>query len=456
MSISPAAPRPPAGSIVHLLGIDPARLRPHERTLLLFAAVVATVAFFVGLSDVKGTYGGIDIRNRVVGARVLAAGFDPYTFHWQPGMPEEWFDPVHRGSVPRVTVPPTVLVLYQPISRLPYRTLRLVHFGLEWAALLATVAVLAGTIPGQRWRVGFVVVAAVFVAFGASWRMHTERGQVYVLHALLLALGSRWGLRANLDSWKAGVMFGLAAALRPSFAPVAVAFLLLGKYRTTAGTFAAGAAVVALSLPWAGVSIWKSYSAMGDLYYRYLSYTDEFPPDKEGPTEAEGFRFGGVIVDADSPSSSFARYYWENRDRLGLPMLDLGKVSKAAVLGITVLMLAAVTVGRGRRSPRVALLFLTTLLVDMEYFLPHRWPYVDVHWLVPLALAVPLFRSPRPVPQAALLYVLLGLVLGNGLYLITHPYTTTLARTYLVASGLTLLAVWAWLRQRDRLLKAAH
>src|SRR3954470_14128773 len=104
---TPPAGRPPARSILHLVGLDPAGLRPHERTLVLLAAGLIALAIGSGLTDVTGTYGGIDVRNRCVGARVLTAGMDPYTFRWQPGMPDTLLDPRHPAEVPRVTVPPT-------------------------------------------------------------------------------------------------------------------------------------------------------------------------------------------------------------------------------------------------------------------------------------------------------------------------------------------------------------
>jgi hypothetical protein len=186
------------------------------------------------------------------------------------------------------------------------------------------------------------------------------------------------------------------------------------------------------------------------VYYRYLSAPDQFNQGQVDPPDAEGFYFGSVIVDNDSPSSSFARFYSENRERWGLPRLDLGKVSKGLIVGLILLFLGVLALHRRRRSLRAALLVVIVAMLDLEFLLPHRWPYVDIHWLVPLALSVPLFRSPRPVPQAALLCVLAGLVLGNSLALVTHPYTITLARTYLLAGGLTALAWWGWCRQRSR------
>ena len=74
-------------------GLDPAGLTRWQGLLFLVALVLLLRGFRLSLGDVL-TYGGVDFRNRVVGSRVLLEGHDPYTFVWQPGMPEELLDPI--------------------------------------------------------------------------------------------------------------------------------------------------------------------------------------------------------------------------------------------------------------------------------------------------------------------------------------------------------------------------
>src|SRR5580704_4496517 len=88
-----------------IFGIDPRHLQPLEKIALAVGSALSFVVLMVSLSDV-GRYAGIDFRNRIVGARVLLTGQDPYTFCWQPGMPEELLDPCHDFHVHRLTAPP--------------------------------------------------------------------------------------------------------------------------------------------------------------------------------------------------------------------------------------------------------------------------------------------------------------------------------------------------------------
>src|SRR4051812_29145166 len=89
----------PGGSLLRAFGIDPEVLSPLERVLFAVALLLTLLAAGQTLLDVT-CYSGVDFRNRVVGARVLLRGENPYTFRWQPGMPEELFDPVFDQRIP--------------------------------------------------------------------------------------------------------------------------------------------------------------------------------------------------------------------------------------------------------------------------------------------------------------------------------------------------------------------
>src|SRR5207253_10639814 len=88
-----------------LFALDPDQLSPWETLLLQFGAAVTLAVLALTFLDVFH-YAGVDLRNRVVGARVLLAGEDPYAFRWQPGLPLELLDPVYDPKAHRLTVPP--------------------------------------------------------------------------------------------------------------------------------------------------------------------------------------------------------------------------------------------------------------------------------------------------------------------------------------------------------------
>src|SRR5262245_56918383 len=97
--------------LLRAFGLEARRLHSFEKLALSVSLVFTLVAFWVSLQDVS-RYAGIDFRNRIVGARAMLAGYDPYTLEWHEDMPLELLDPCHDKLVHRLTAPPPTLFLY--------------------------------------------------------------------------------------------------------------------------------------------------------------------------------------------------------------------------------------------------------------------------------------------------------------------------------------------------------
>src|ERR1700682_893193 len=109
--------------------------RPWQ-ALFLAALLVAAGNVAVTWGDVH-RFGGTDLRARVVGARALVLGLDPYR-PLPPGIRHEWlFDPhgVFR-DISRCPYAPPLLAVYALLCWLPYTTPRVLWFALGWASLL--------------------------------------------------------------------------------------------------------------------------------------------------------------------------------------------------------------------------------------------------------------------------------------------------------------------------------
>ncbi len=140
------------------------------------------------LGDVRHTakYFGCDLRSRITGGRLLAAGIDPYSYFWQAGDPESFLDPEaylapHRPAN-RITVSPPVLIFCLPIASFSWTTVRWCWLVVQWCLLAAAVVLLVLATPRERRRLVLVVLLVGFVS-GESWRFHVERGQAYVIYA---------------------------------------------------------------------------------------------------------------------------------------------------------------------------------------------------------------------------------------------------------------------------------
>lgn len=429
--------------LLRAFGLDAERLSATQKLIVLACLMLSLTSVIRSLGDVRD-YAGIDLRNRVVGARVMLAGHDPYTFHWQRGMPEEWLDPAHDWKVHRLTVPPTTLWLYAPLTPLPYRAIRLISCLLEWLALAVSLALLVRLVPRTQGRVLFLAVAVAFFVLGDFWRMHLERGQVYVFHLLALSAGAYCCRGRKLDSWGAGLAFGIAAAMRPNLMLLAPAFLILGKWRTGLGTALTCAAAVLAAAAASPAGSWQSYLRVGDAYYASVwapeTLPDIPPPQTNGIVEGYDFACHSQGV----CSASFAVFYQHGRQAGVLPAVDLGAVSKACMVGVSVALLALLWLRRKEHySHRLALALILTVALDVEFFLPHRWGYVDVMLLLPLALL-----GSRLLAGGRSAGALVLLVLVTGYCLSWHSlFVASLLRAYGVMGVLTGLAGAAWLRR---------
>ena len=91
-------------------------------SILLITSIFFTVVGFLQDMENSANYGGIDLRNRVIGARLIKANYDPYFFKWSEEYSEFFLDPRDHPNLPvnRVTVPPTILMIHSIFSDISY------------------------------------------------------------------------------------------------------------------------------------------------------------------------------------------------------------------------------------------------------------------------------------------------------------------------------------------------
>ncbi|MEM7760885.1 MAG: hypothetical protein AAF298_22560, partial [Cyanobacteria bacterium P01_A01_bin.40] len=100
--------------------------------------ITVTIVSIIGLiADLHNTliYPGTDLRNRVVGARLMLKGIDPYFFKWHPRLSVKFYDPLDNPIelLSKLSVPPTVLVLHSIIAGLSYIQQKLIWLIVQWS-----------------------------------------------------------------------------------------------------------------------------------------------------------------------------------------------------------------------------------------------------------------------------------------------------------------------------------
>jgi len=441
--------------VVGLIGLRPRLLaKPWAMVLVIVCIAALAGAMFQSAVDVR-KYAGTDQRARVVGARMMLTGQNPYATPQTNQTSEKLLDPDRLFShITRCTYPPTMLYLYAPLSQVPWKLQRPLLATCEWAAMLASIGLLAWTVKGQQRRLVFIAAGVLLLACSPAFRMHVERGQFYVYILLLLAIASWLLAKQGRSSIAAGVALGIAAAFRPNLAVLLLPLWLVGL-RMPAIAMGVTGIVLGLSslvVPAIGLQGWKDYFALvreldlESMMGRAKYVAQLVSPSGLQPVPAsavvEGVDFSGYLrgpvvnISANNLVSMFASE--------GTPFAMLGKLIKAcAILVFAVGCLPLLLLMRKRAtSATLALGCALVPCIAMEYFLPVRYNYADVIFLAPIALLAGVLFNRKSA-------VLTGVMLGSlAMFSLTQRATLAWMANGVVTLGL-LVVVFGIARARS-------
>lgn len=368
---------------------------------------LAALGFCIDWALVSGS-GSIDYRNRITGSRLLAAGEDPYHYKWRPGDPERWCDVYDNPKLPvtKTTVTPTMLVVSMPLGWAAYPASRRAWMILEWA-MLAGLWWLWWRRPGQaaaaRWWWSAMLV--VF-AHGLAWRLHLDRGQAYLMWALVLGIWLRLSLDSARGRWWHGLLAGLLVCLRPPLLLVVAPFALWRRRGQLAGMALGVLLGVGAPMVWRP-TVWQDYQrAMDGWSEIYRTGHNPRPGTPGYPPVIEGMKTNdiGAFKERKIIDSSVFR-----------PFLGGGKepLPVYPVLGVLGVLFGVWwwRVGKSADGPVLAGLAAWAFLADA--FLPaYRYPYNDVMVLNLLALLPLLGGWARPARALAVGALVAGLWLA--------------------------------------------
>jgi hypothetical protein len=420
---------------------------PVLRILVLAAVVPAVLSLLVSIRDIQ-RFGGTDLRARVVGARTILAGDDPYFRPVRSDELETLQDPDrYARQFTRCTYPPSLLLFYLPLAPLPYGVQRVAHFVLEWGAMTGSIAIVALHMPAARHRWTMALVGLAFFAAAYFWRLHLERGQYYVFVLASLSAGAAILVRRG-DSHAAGVMFALAAAMRLTPALLVVPLWLAG-HRRTAVTMAGSGLVILIATLAMGPSLWGSFFRHVKLHEQAVIDPTFYQREKSQlpalPTTVENASFAtmldshsanltlqGFVLPRLTRFASIAPEYW--------PLMAKGCAGAVIVAYLAMLLVSRQALRRADTATQITLALLPVLIVD--FLLPIRWNYADVLLLLPIGLLYPMMLAGRTQRIGAVL-------VGAGI-LLCHQFafaaniglTQGYIRPVVITAGLSLVAAY--------------
>jgi hypothetical protein len=374
-------------------------------------ALLLLVSFIIDALNVAQG-GSIDYRNRITGARLLAAGINPYTYKWSREEPEIYCDPYNNPQLPvsKTTATPAMLVLTMPIdAALPYRIDQYFWMAAQWLLLLGTTWLWWQRCP-LFWPRALLIAFATGFTYTAAWRLHVERGQSYVLLLFFFAVWLAGTLSPKWPRFLTGLAAGLLMTLRPPFV-LLFPFLIWKERGQIAGVVTGLALGLILPLCFSH-SAWTDYfSAMQTHSYLYRSDIDPAPGQHPYPATIEGIPTDTLANYVAIPYADFSAHallrWFDAEPFPALPVVLFG------------LLLFAAWCWWARYQPLVRqLLGLAVWMFLFDLFLPaYRDSYNDV--LVVNIIALGLIAAPRFSPGIAL--ALLAVLAGWLVYCLAPP-----------------------------------
>jgi len=128
----------------------------------------------------------LDLRNRVIGARLQKDGRPPYFYKWRPVDGFRYYDPIQTDTTyaNATTASPFFHHLLYPIADLPQRQISRIWLALEYLTFLSII-LFAFSFTKNIYQQWAVAITAVLFLFTNAWLIHVSAGQLYIIVPLL-------------------------------------------------------------------------------------------------------------------------------------------------------------------------------------------------------------------------------------------------------------------------------
>jgi hypothetical protein len=181
-------------------------------------------------------YGGIDLRDKIVAARLLWSEESMYTFKWVPDFPQTLLDATDDSAClynNYTGTPFQSLVLY-PMALLPYSSIRIIWLVMQYVLFCGTVYFFTKNTQDTYKKKWIWIVAIFAFMTTASWHLHVERGQLYILFVFLMSYAFSV---LNTKSFQSGILWGILVLFKPTYLLLATGFVWKLKIRILSGIF---------------------------------------------------------------------------------------------------------------------------------------------------------------------------------------------------------------------------
>ena len=392
----------------------------------VFISIVLGIALVYAMRrdlEMDKEFGG-DLRNRIVGARLIKDGHSPYFYKWKPGDGTRYYDPQNFDSlkVANITATPFFHHLLAPIADLQQRRLSLLWVYIEYI-LFGITTLLAFKMSGSRAQQWAVAIVAVLFLFTEAWLVHIYVGQIYIFIpflAMLFYFMVQWGRNLSF-ALVAGLIAASLIFIRPNTLFFFLAFLFLARQFSWQYLLTLLTPMLILAI-WSVTnkhefSLWKDYKA--NLSEQLKVHQALNPTIQQNTLRPHLISLEGIQV--SPPEGSEIKkpvvLFSENGNVFVIvEKLFHRKPSVGALNILSLFCMVMVTAlyywrnhGSSYTLPSVALLGFTLYMISDLFSPYHRLQYYAVQWLFPLYIAAAFYGLRERWWQVC---ILVGLILN--------------------------------------------
>ncbi len=352
-----------------------------EKTVVLIVFLL-----FIG-SIVKSTYytinyGGVDLRQRIVGARMISHDQSPYFGKWSPGQSERLMDPNlnRHDSINGVTVAPGTLYILYLFSGLSYFLIRIL-WALFQYILIGYIFLYFFSRTEASKKFLLVFICSVFFLSSSIWFLHIERGQVYILYAFFFTLLYQLYCRQKkLAFFFAGFLLAFAIYCRPTFIVLLIPFLFIKNRWLFIGFICCGFLLmidVYFHFNW-----WRDYSIAMSVFTGFTNEAAANPIVQQFPKVIEGMDNLTKYKTDFSCGGIKPIHIWIENFIMASSYLYL------TIYAFVVILLVLIFKNKLQQyKPASLFLFGFALYIIAEYIMPApRGAYNLIQWIFPVLL----------------------------------------------------------------------
>jgi len=405
---------------------------------LIFGIFISALGF---LTDFDNTikFAGNDLRTRVVGARLLINQFDPYFFKWNEDISDVYLDPGDSpySPVSRVTVTPTVLIIHSIAAKLPYKLQRVLWFIIQWVLFLMTLLLFSkSTISNSKSKLIWII-GLFFISGSFFWRLHVERGQIYILYVFLITL-SYWLLQKEFKHSVifSGILIGLTVSLYPLVILMFIPMIVYKKWKLLLANIIGLQSGLSISIILTDIGLWRKY--ISSLYIHskmYLGIIDYY--GFYSKFDAEGMKNFFIWNFLPSFDASLQKVI----KKLTGINLSLNFILTFSALFLVFIILFLYFSRHKNISMNKLFLIGITIVYVIEFLLPmERLSYNDVIWIIPLSLIISNCDLRKLLLRPSTVLLVIGLIFSTSFHLL--PYSGLICHySILFYTALTTLLV---------------